>query len=1096
MSSVLSIWTAQSTSLLEQKVERFLHGYYNSTIKIDTVNLWQFSVEQAIDKINEEFNKLVNLTSSDPTLHLIVVVPCFESHVTSQIKMILDACNHVEHKISVHFIGLCMGLAHLFEVKDNPAEFVKWQDKAIEEFHSENNTNKFNRSFSLIDDYAANGVAIGFSLESLARYIGYIELALSQDYYSILSPTLLSAHKGDNLSVGICSLSFDKASAVDQLLGLGFLASLDKVGINDKKVDSQKAAQEAETFLANITERYPTLYEKKIRPLYKDNGLTEGKAMATASDIIKDDFKDLKEDFESLLDNPELTLPEKEAILAMILGRDNENLEGSQYEHEGTILDDECDSPINQYVKAYNDYCKDTKWLPVRGDFPYLKIIETDIEGKPVEVPLNHEALNPLPDIKRLKQQILNTTSFLREKKEELENHKKSVTLRENVEEIKSRWNKPQGKLRDIEFKEQPLDAKYEPDKALVIKDSVDLRKFFGPIRNQEDLGSCTSFAVASMYEAMMKRNGVESDIVLSPGFLYYYSNILKGRPQGGSNFHDQLGVLGIHGICRDTFYTYDSDNPSKKPSEDAIEDAETHRVLAAKQIPLSLNSDKEKSLDHNHRMITSALSEGLPVGISLKVYDNLGKNGAFILHPTDSPSAKEEGYHAMVIAGYSEENGFYIVRNSWGENFGDNGYCYIPTTYIDDSDYLDFACVITEISDSVKGHISDISTVLANFGATQTEIKMAAIRNAIVKVRIELQESQKRYADYYKYYQQLMLRLTMPKVQNDIRKQAEVGQTIYLCNLEDRKRELEDTFVAKFKDYKRSLQKWILSLIGAVIAFGMVWYYTSSFGIMIVFFVFLALTVLTLSGYKWWVRIKRRELQEQLDDISVNVSRQHEKLMEMQMRFHVAGMWLSNFHKLSMEIDSIYDRLISFNDTLRAWQRNYEEKVQAIVLSESLLFRVFDPSERLEEFFRDNKHQIVGGIDLMAIFKDYQANPADLEKSRERLNKAVAQSISALMENFNIVNFLMGDKFPYLGAANLQQEMDSLIKIGQPSFRNKSHNATSPVRILIGNVETSRASSWSKAISPYFPLRPVLLSLSDPNTLILLTLHPVKVNQ
>ncbi len=34
-------------------------------------------------------------------------------------------------------------------------------------------------------------------------------------------------------------------------------------------------------------------------------------------------------------------------------------------------------------------------------------------------------------------------------------------------------------------------------------------------------------------------------------------------------------------------------------------------------------------------------------------------------------------GYHAIAIVGYDEEG--FIIRNSWGDNFGDNGYVTIP---------------------------------------------------------------------------------------------------------------------------------------------------------------------------------------------------------------------------------------------------------------------------------------------------------------------------------------------------------------------------------------------------------------------------------
>ena len=37
----------------------------------------------------------------------------------------------------------------------------------------------------------------------------------------------------------------------------------------------------------------------------------------------------------------------------------------------------------------------------------------------------------------------------------------------------------------------------------------------------------------------------------------------------------------------------------------------------------------------------------------------------------------KLEGYHAIAIVGYNNEG--FIIRNSWGKDFGDNGYTVIP---------------------------------------------------------------------------------------------------------------------------------------------------------------------------------------------------------------------------------------------------------------------------------------------------------------------------------------------------------------------------------------------------------------------------------
>jgi C1A family cysteine protease len=45
-----------------------------------------------------------------------------------------------------------------------------------------------------------------------------------------------------------------------------------------------------------------------------------------------------------------------------------------------------------------------------------------------------------------------------------------------------------------------------------------------------------------------------------------------------------------------------------------------------------------------------------------------------------------------MLITGYT--GNYFIVKNSWGTNWGDNGYCYIPRKVLAESD-ADFVAVL-----------------------------------------------------------------------------------------------------------------------------------------------------------------------------------------------------------------------------------------------------------------------------------------------------------------------------------------------------------------------------------------------------------------
>lgn len=1095
MTPSVTIWTSASTVHAQARVAQIISATRVPGVVHDSFSIAGHSVSECKESINGAFNRLVNMTMSDSTLHIVAVIPLYDNNVSEQIQTLYDACSLLEHNITLHILGLACGIRPIFEVNAKASLASDEYVNALERLKTLCAKATFSISYSLIDDYAENGAHIGFTIESLSRYISLIQIAVMHDYYGILSPALLNAHTGDNISIGVASLSFDRSATTRQLLGLGFIEALDNVGINNKEVDVQKAAREAESFLAGISERYTDIYEQSIRPLYREDGVDEGRVVALASSILDDGIDALKTEILSLLRCDTLSLPEKEAILGMILGRDNEQLRGMQYVHEGALLDDACERPINLYVDAFNRCCCDSGLLPVRNDFEALKKFDwDDIKNELEDSAENINAFNPLHDIKRLKQEIINTTSFIRDKQGELEKLYKSVSQREEAETIKKKWHKPVGTLNDIEYKEQPLDEKYSPLPGLKIKETVDLRKFFTPVKNQLDLGSCTSFAAVAMYEAMMNRAGVEGTNDMSAAFLYFYSNILKGRPAGGSNFYEQLEVLGTHGVCHEDLYIYDATCPKAKPSEQAVEDAKNHRVISARQIPLVDEFDKSETIKRNHVLLTSALSEGYPVGISIKVYDNLGKDGAFILHPEDASGAKEEGWHAMVIVGYSEENNFYIVRNSWGTEFGEDGYCYMPTAYIDDPDYMNFACIITEISDNTDGAKSEIPTIMANFAATETEIRIAAIRNAIAKVRVELKNSQKLYAEYYKYYQRLVMRLTMPKVQNDIRLASELTQSREYIDTDEKKRQLEEDFVGRLKSYKKNLQKIIILLFVGSLGLGLGWYFSQSLLLFLCFVISSVFCGLTAFGYKWWKRIKRRNLQDELDQVAISEKKQREKLLEMQIQFHVAGMWLCRFHRLASEVGSVYDRLVSYISALRAWQDDYTHQISFTEKPEGQMFRVLYSSSLIRDFFDRNKSRITNGVDLINLFERYQINPDSLEVYHQELQDAVLSVIDSMIDDFNIVNFILGNEYAYLEAVNLQEEMSFMINVGQPSYRNRAMNATSQTRFLIGNVKHENENQWSSAISSLFPMRPVQLHMEDTDTLILLTIHPQKV--
>ncbi len=1094
MNSTVSVWTSSLTSKAESEVARIVREAPGAASVYDHIAASGLTESELTIRLTEAFNKLVKMTMSDTTLHVVGIVPLSNDAADLQIKTLAKACAGVRHDITLHVIGLRSGICRLFGIAET-SESLATEQKNIDELKASSADSHLSISFSLIDDYVANGAPVRFTINSFAHYLAVFQLTLAKDYYAVLSPSMLASHRGQNISIGLSTLKFDRTATARQLLGLGFLSALDNVGINRREVDAQKASHAAEQFLSGISDRYPILFREQIRPLYKDKGFEEGRVVAMASDILDADISDLRDSILSLLHSDSMSLPEKEAVLSQILGRDNENIRGVHYEQETTIIDDACTEPIDIFINAFNDYCPDSHLLPIRSDFEALKLYDFNLSTLEMEEsPQNKKALNPLSDLKKLKRSILNTTAYIRNKTEELSDLQKANDRRENVVEIRKKWSRPPGNPDTVIFKEQPLDDKYIPTAGLERKKSVDLRKFFSPVRDQLKLGSCTSFAVTGMYEAMMNIRNFSGDNVMSPAYLYYYSNVCTGRPEGGSNFYEQLEVLGKRGVCQEYMYPYKPDDTSEAPTEAAEAEAAKHRVLSAKQIMLVDTADKKATIDKNHELLTSALSEGFPVGISLRIFDVFGKDGSFILHPDDCPEKTDIGFHAMVIAGYSEENDIYIVRNSWGEDFGDNGYCYIPSVYIDDPDYLSFACIITETTDSVASNSAEIPPLIAEFAATESEIQAAAIRNVISKTKVELNCNIRIYKEYYKYYQRLIQQLAIPKVQEDIRKAAQTASTLHYIELDKEREKLESSFVAKLKEYKKAMRYVIAWLLLAAVISGLLYYVIRENVVGITALVFSILGAFAWAGYKWNVRRRRRELQEELDHIATRVARKSEELLEMQIKFHVAGMWLSRFHHLSRDLGTVYDRLVSYNSTLCGWRQFYSNSVDTLEEPDGPMFRILDPTKLLQSFFDANKTWIVGKIDLMKVFDEYQVSADNLEKSHETLRKSVGSATTALMADFDITEFLTGADYPYLSPVNLQEEIAQMLAVGQPTHKNTAVEVATPMRLLMACVDSDRKTRWLSTITPYFPLQPMHLDSNDKLSLTLLTLHPLPV--
>jgi C1A family cysteine protease len=220
----------------------------------------------------------------------------------------------------------------------------------------------------------------------------------------------------------------------------------------------------------------------------------------------------------------------------------------------------------------------------------------------------------------------------------------------------------------------------------------VDLRSHMTRVENQGAVGSCTANAIAGAYEYLAKRALGESGDI-SRLFIYYNARKLDGiKGDKGSCIASSIQVLEEIGACTEETWAYDPNRVLKKPSQEAYDEAQYFLVEEADQVDVDLYAMKH------------CLAEGYPFAFGLKLFkpfDKAAKQGSVPMpNPSGEDGREEHGMHAMLCVGYSDKSQAFIVRNSWGEDWGDRGYCYIPYDYMANTEYCFDCWTIRTVSD------------------------------------------------------------------------------------------------------------------------------------------------------------------------------------------------------------------------------------------------------------------------------------------------------------------------------------------------------------------------------------------------------------
>jgi hypothetical protein len=208
-----------------------------------------------------------------------------------------------------------------------------------------------------------------------------------------------------------------------------------------------------------------------------------------------------------------------------------------------------------------------------------------------------------------------------------------------------------------------------------------DLRAFCSPVEDQGPLGSCTAQATVGALEYFERRaKGVYVDA--SRRFLYKVTRrYLHWTGDSGAFVRSALKALRLFGACPEAYWPYDVANFDEEPQAFHYQFASNFKAMTYFRLPIK-GDELRSTLDTNLPFIF-----GFTCFSSIR--DPEVRRTGVIPYP--GPQDSPVGGHAVLAVGYTDSH--VLIRNSWGEGWGQAGYGFLPWTYFDESHPLADDC-------------------------------------------------------------------------------------------------------------------------------------------------------------------------------------------------------------------------------------------------------------------------------------------------------------------------------------------------------------------------------------------------------------------